>query len=103
MYRFTKTVIISLCIALFSICIIFMIPTLLATSGNLSASDNTISEIKSPILTTNLKLKSFRGDTALAIELFVNKWLKDNPGLHIYFTQSHSTTLGSRILYIWYK
>jgi len=91
MSRFTKLVIILLGITFLAVSNI---------SGNINA-DN--SGIKSPIPAAGLKLKAFRGDTAYAIELFVNEWIKNNPGIHIYLVQSHSTTLGSRILYIWYK
>ena len=94
MYRLTKLVIILLFVTF------FMVPTLL---GNLNAGNNANSEIKSPISTHDLKVKSFRRDTAFGIELAVNGWLRSHPGIHIYFIQSHSTTLGTKILYIWYK
>ena len=49
-----------------------------------------------------LKLKSFRGDTAFAVERFANEWLRDNPNITIYSVQSLNSW-GSVRLFIWYK
>lgn len=50
----------------------------------------------------DLKLKVFRLGTALAIEIYINEWLEQNPGITIYHIQ-HLHALGSGIVYIWYK
>ena len=94
-----KSIIIPLCITF----TLFMVLIFINTPSNLNASNKANNEIKSQISTTELKIKSFRRGTALGIELAVNEWLKSHPEVHIYLIQSHSTTLGTKILYIWYK
>lgn len=96
MFRFIKLVIILLCIAF------FVIPTFFDVSKGLSAGNNTKSEVKSPIPTIGLKVKSFRRGTAYGIARAVNEWIKNNPEVHIYHIQSHSSFWVSE-LYIWYK
>lgn len=96
MYRFIKLVIILLCIAF------FVSLTSFNVSESLSAGNDTKSEIKSPIPTTGLRVKSFRRDTAYGIELAVNEWIKNNPEVHIFYIQSHSSFWSAK-LYIWYK
>ena len=93
-----KSVIIPLCITF----TLFMVLIFINTPGNLSADNNINSEIKSPIPTNGLKVKSLRGDT-YSVEYQINRWIKNNPEVHIYIIQSHHTFFGTRILYIWYK
>lgn len=51
----------------------------------------------------DLKLKSFRRDTPLGIEMAINEWLKENPEATIYHIQHITKSIGGTAAYIWYR
>lgn len=90
-----RSIIISMCIA------ILLISTCPCLSPCYAHTGHTA--ISKPIPTKCLVVKSFRSGTALGLEIAVNEWLKDHTDIHIHCIQCFSTTLGNRILYIWYS
>ena len=84
-------------------CIGFVIlPISMVSYTGAGAGESRI-EINLIVSSADLKLVSFRRDTALSMEEAINDWLKNHSNVYIVSVQSFSTIFGTRIMYIWYK
>ena len=84
---------------------ILLILTILLVVPSVNATDLDGKQLSSTVIekgVKGLKVKSFRGDTGLAVETFVNKWLENNSEITIYTVQGFNGLISVRV-FIWYK